>query len=185
MLHAYKAASRLIFHFLGALFQSMLNYYEVLALPSPAQEPYTVTKQDIKLAYRRALLQHHPDKSTVQECPPLAKPKYTVDEITTAYKILSDASGRSEFDRQLRLHASQSQKTAAKPLSGLETVDLDDLEYDDATGVWYRPCRCGNERGYLITEDDLEEEAEHGDIITGCGGCSIWLKVVFQSMEGA
>ena len=161
----------------------MLNYYEVLELPAHAQEQHTVTKQDIKVAYRRALLQHHPDKSSVHESPPLPKPKYTVDDITTAYKILSDTPARSEFDRQLRLYASQFQKTAAKPMSGLETVDLDDLEYDDAAGIWYRICRCGNAKGYLITENDLEKEAEYGEIVTGCGGCSIWLKVVFQSME--
>ena len=163
----------------------MLNYYEILALPTQGQKHHTITKQDIKIAYRRALLQHHPDKSNVQETPLLPKPIYTVDDITTAYKILSDSPARSEYDRQLRLHASDFQKTASRPLSGLETVDLDDLEYDEAASAWYRSCRCGNERGYLITEHDLQKEAEQGEIITGCGGCSIWLKVVFQSMDGA
>ncbi|MCJ1245144.1 Diphthamide biosynthesis protein 4 [Trapelia coarctata] len=161
------------------------NHYEVLALPSSPEVRHSNSQEDIKLAYRRALLQHHPDKSPAPSSRQPTKPKYTIDDITTAYKILSDPSTRAEFDRQLRLLTSHSAQPAAKPLSGLETIDLDDLEFDSAKNVWYRLCRCGNDKGYLITEDDLEKEAEHGEIITGCGGCSLWLKVVFQRADEA
>jgi len=160
------------------------NYYEVLALSQSPRAHHLISQEDIKLAYRRALLQHHPDKSAPSSLQP-AKRKYTIDEITTAYKVLSDSSARSEFNRQLRLLTSHSSQPAVKPLSGLETIDLDDLEFDSTKNIWYRSCRCGNEKGYLITEDELEKEAEHSEIITGCGGCSLWLKVVFQQADAA
>lgn len=161
----------------------LVNHYAVLGLPPLSEVHRSIRQQDIKLAYRRALLQHHPDKSAAPSDP--VKPKYTVDDITTAYKILSDSLTRSEFDRQLRLQQSHSPQPAAKQLSGLETVDLDDLKLDSLKSAWHRSCRCGNDRGYLITEDDLEKEAEHGEIITGCGGCSLWLRVVFQQVDEA
>jgi len=163
----------------------LLNHYQVLGLPSFPDDHRSISQQDIRNAYRRALLQHHPDKSPAISSLQAAKAKYTVDDITAAYKILYDPSTRSEFDRQLRLLMSHSAQPVAKPLSGLETIDLDDLEFDSARNVWYRSCRCGNNKGYLITEDDLEKEAEHGEIITGCGGCSLWLKVVFQQTDEA
>jgi diphthamide biosynthesis protein 4 len=159
----------------------LVNHYDVLALPNPTVTRHSPTQDTIKLAYRRTLLQHHPDKSH-PHCPKSPKPAYTIDEITTAYKILSDPLTRSDFDRRLRLQC-PSQDTTAQPLSGLETVDLDDMEYDSGTGVWYRSCRCGNERGYLISERDLEREAEHREVAVGCGGCSLWVRVGFQVVD--
>ncbi|MCJ1406634.1 Diphthamide biosynthesis protein 4 [Ptychographa xylographoides] len=162
-----------------------MNYYEVLSLPFSYSSVASVGRQDIKTAYRRALLQHHPDKSIAQDFSSLSRPRYTVDEIMTAYKVLSDPSRRRELDRRLRLQASLSAQSGdkASSLSGLDTVDLDDLEFDSVDEIWYRRCRCGNQRGYLVTEADLEKEVEHGELITGCGGCSLWLKVVFQSVD--
>ena len=62
-------------------------------------------------------------------------------------------------------------------------MDLDDLQHDETKGFWFRACRCGNERGYLVTESELEEETQHGDIIVGCRGCSLSLRVMFQAIE--
>ena len=65
---------------------------------------------------------------------------------------------------------------------GLETVDLDDLDYDEeGGGAWYRGCRCGSVRGFRVTEEDLEKEVENGDVVVGCVGCSLWLRVTFQA----
>lgn len=162
-----------------------MNHYQVLGLPPFSEDLRSISQQVIKDAYRRALLQHHPDKSPAISCPQAAKAKYTVDDITTAYKILSGPSSRSDFDRQLHLLKSHSAQPVAKPLSGLETIDLDDLEFDTAKRIWYRSCRCGNGKGYLISEDELEKEAEHGEILAGCGGCSLWLKVMFEQAAEA
>lgn len=64
--------------------------------------------------------------------------------------------------------------------SGLDTIDLDDLAYDEVSESWWRSCRCGQERGFIITEHDLEQETQTGELVTGCKGCSLWLKVLFH-----
>ncbi|KAH0563319.1 hypothetical protein GP486_002112 [Trichoglossum hirsutum] len=168
------------------------TYYEQLDLYSSGPGN-CFSLQDIRLAYRRALLLHHPDKSNASNRSQNSrKDKYTIDQITSAYKILSNPVTRAEYDRLLSLEPS----TAFHPLnrpkgfgdsfrSGLETVDLDDLEFDGNRGVWYRSCRCGDERGFLVSENQLAEEANNGEIIAGCQGCSLWLRIQFEVLEEA
>lgn len=158
------------------------NHYAVLSLNPPDSGRY-LSQEEVKLAYRRALLHYHPDKSKTTNKAQPTNPKYTIDEVAAAYRILSDPLSRSEFDRALRLHDSKSLDYTTDSFSGLETIDLDDMMFDNEANLWYRPCRCGNLRGYLISERDLEKDAEQGEIITGCGGCSLWLCVVFQQVE--
>ncbi|MCJ1301872.1 hypothetical protein MMC08_004673 [Hypocenomyce scalaris] len=160
-----------------------LNHYQILSLSPPNQTGRDVTAQDIKIAYRRSLLHHHPDKSksTAPKATNLDPPKPTIDAITLAYKVLSDTTSRSDYDRFLRLQGPNSNNAAlANPHPGLETVDLDDLDYDEMKQVWYCSCRCGNEKGFLLIEQELEKEAEQGEVITGCRGCSLWLRVIFE-----
>lgn len=165
---------------------NQLNHYHTLSLSPPSETGRDVTARDIKLAYRRSLLHHHPDKfkSTVPKATNSNLSDPTIDAITLAYKVLSDATARSEYDRLLRLQTSTDDPTMEKPRPGLETADLDDLDYDELQHLWYRSCRCGNEKGFLLTEQELEREAEHGEVITGCRGCSLWLKVVFEVADG-
>ncbi|KAJ5287781.1 diphthamide biosynthesis protein 4 [Penicillium angulare] len=178
------------------------DYYQILNIPFTSSSA-TLSKQQIKLAYHKALLKHHPDKAaTVTQDSGIQGSTfassndsssmsnndartYTIDEITTAYKTLLDPQQRAEYDRTLRLDRQRStEKTGDVFHTGLEIVDLEDLACDegDATNdlaVWYRGCRCGDDRGFLVTEDDLEREAEHGEIVIGCRGCSLWLKILF------
>ncbi|KAJ5811885.1 hypothetical protein N7474_008186 [Penicillium riverlandense] len=184
------------------------DYYAILNLPFTGSSGPILSKQQIKLAYHKALLAHHPDKaSTVafadepalqgsipHHAPGQGKAQlrtYTIDEITTAYKTLSDPFLRADYDRALRLDrakVAEREKTGDVFHTGLEIVDLEDLACDedgtDATMCWYRGCRCGDERGFLVTEADLEREAEHGEIVLGCRGCSLWLKVLFAVEDG-
>lgn len=188
------------------------DYYEILDLPFTGSSTTVLSKQQIKLAYHKALLKHHPDKAdtalkestTTTSDTLFPKPDYnnnnnapsrqrlyTIDEITAAYKTLSDPSLRADHDRSLRLDrlkVVEREKTAGVFHTGLEIVDLEDLVYDDRdeaeSGCWYRGCRCGDERGFLVTEEDLEREAEHGEIVIGCRGCSLWLKILFAVEDG-
>ncbi|CAG8023268.1 unnamed protein product, partial [Penicillium nalgiovense] len=187
-----------------------VNLYEILSLPFTGSSSTVLSKQQIKIAYHKALLKHHPDKagavaretglggstnSTPTSTPnPLftrsdgnsSRQLYTIDQITTAYKTLSDPALRAEYDRSLRLDrlkVAEREKTGNVFHTGLEIVDLEDLACEEAEGgdgdCWYRGCRCGDERGFLVNEEDLEREAEHGEIIIGCRGCSLWLKILF------
>lgn len=182
-----------------------VDLYEILSLPFTGSSTTVLSKQQIKIAYHKALLKHHPDKanavaketvlngSTVSTNSFPAKSdanpprqQYTIDQITAAYKTLSDPALRAEYNRSLRLDrlkVAQREKTSDVFHTGLEIVDLEDLACEEAEGgdgdCWYRGCRCGDERGFLVNEEDLEREAEHGEIIIGCRGCSLWLKILF------
>ncbi|KAF4162860.1 hypothetical protein CNMCM6936_001492 [Aspergillus lentulus] len=188
------------------------DYYEILNLPFTTP-PTALSKQQLKVAYHKALLKHHPDKATSIAAIPSpthdaktaqrpspdgnadASPTFTIDEITAAYKTLSDPALRAEYDRVLRLErvtVGKGEKSAAAAFhTGLEVVDLEDLvceETGDGEGqsllCWYRGCRCGDERGFMVTEMDLEKEAEHGEVVIGCRGCSLWMKILFAMEEG-
>ncbi|MCJ1485142.1 hypothetical protein MMC06_005315 [Schaereria dolodes] len=163
----------------------MQNHYEVLTLPSPSNREQTPNKHDIKLAYRHALLHHHPDKSRVKASPDSDSRKVTVDDISLAYKVLSNPASRSEYDRLLWIQASKTSPDIIQSHPGLETMDLDDLSYDEANRTWHRSCRCGNAGAFMVTEADLEKDADTGETFTGCGGCSLWLRVVFAKAEDA
>lgn len=168
----------------------MTDHYTILNLPF-TESP--IPKQQLKLAYHRALLRHHPDKTAAT--PDTAnKPdenkneaRYTVDAITTAYKTLSTPSLRSEYNRTLRLdrlkHPDRAKTDADEVFhTGLETVDLEDLtEHTTADDEmsWSRACRCGDEGGFLVTEADLDREADHGEVVVGCRGCSLYMRVLF------
>ncbi|KAJ5225498.1 CSL zinc finger-domain-containing protein [Penicillium chermesinum] len=171
------------------------DYYQILNLPFLEASTSPLSKQQIKLAYHKALLKHHPDKVGEGSSLPNAQgssieqsstaQSYTIDEITTAYKTLSDSRARAEYDRTLRLDRAkiaEREKTSDVFHTGLEIVDLEDLACDESNEdsiYWYRSCRCGDEKGFTVTEDDLEREAEHGEIVIGCRGCSLWLKILF------
>lgn len=69
--------------------------------------------------------------------------------------------------------------------TGSENLDLDDLDFDEERGIWNLACRCGEKKGYVVTEGDLEREELAGakEIIVGCGGCSLWINVAFGVVE--
>ena len=158
------------------------NYYQVLGLPQALQDKAQIPAQTLRSAYRRALLQNHPDKSQSAK---LAK-TFSMDQISEAFTTLSDSKLRREYDEGFK------KQGAAKPdgqagqqpfRTGVEVVDLDDLSMSEEEGVWYRSCRCGDSRGFLIRETDLEEAAGDGELNVGCAGCSLWMKVLFDVIE--
>ena len=151
------------------------DHYAILDLPFTNK---ALDEKIVKVAYRRALLLHHPDKSG-----PASKSKPTVDQITVAYKTIIDPAARSEYDRTRALNVSSATARNQSGHSGLETVDLDDLLYDEARGTWYRNCRCGRDHAFVVTEEELENNIEYGEILTGCQGCSLWLRVTFAVAE--
>ncbi|MCJ1451297.1 hypothetical protein MMC28_001633 [Mycoblastus sanguinarius] len=160
-----------------------VSHYEVLSLPYPDKSSTALIEQTVKTAYRRALLLHHPDKSVSPQSTKPKLSKYTVDEITSAYKTLIDPIARSEYDRRLTLKPAANSLNGGISYPGLETMDLDELAYDEVQGLWHRSCRCGKDRAYVVAEEELEMNAEEGELVTGCGGCSLWLRVTFAVVE--
>jgi curved DNA-binding protein CbpA len=60
-------------------------------------DPKTATTKDIKTAYRKLALLHHPDRHTEPDAK--AKATQTFAKIANAYEILSDDHLRAEYDR--------------------------------------------------------------------------------------
>ncbi|KAI1189060.1 hypothetical protein F5B17DRAFT_228276 [Nemania serpens] len=135
---------------------------------------------------------------------PKSQLTYTVDQIQHAYNVLSDARQRREYDRQLLLTTSSStlftsssfpSSSSSPPTAqqrhsvstrfhtGVETVDLDDLGFDERTGVYFGSCRCGNERGFQFTEEQLEEYEDDLVLMVQCLDCSLWMRVLFDAAE--
>ena len=214
-----------------------MDHYEVLNLPKPRPGVISISNQDIRRAYRRALLLHHPDKRTNTMQPTMSidddeegrmshgrrRPEtnarlpptdtVSIDQITLAYRTLMNPARRADYDRQLlyqptpyiaattttttttttnnstmttttissTFSTSTTTTTTTTP-SNHETVDLDDLVFDQRNRLWQAPCRCGASLGFVVTEADLEENSHHaeGAVYVACVGCSLWLKVEFQ-----
>lgn len=183
-----------------------MNLYEVLGLPSPSRQndlysSERPTEADIKQAYRAALLKYHPDKTNGS--PEAASggnniqgghfgSNPSVDAIKQAYEILLDPRARAEYDRELLLKQSSAfngtnavDEKEKHFRTGEEVVDLDDLQYDEEKVFWYRACRCGEAISYVVTEKMLEAEEMKGlrEVVVGCVGCSLWLRVAFGVSE--
>ncbi|KAF1808729.1 DnaJ-domain-containing protein [Eremomyces bilateralis CBS 781.70] len=95
------------------------DFEELLDEEPPKIEPYTVlelersaTADQIKSAYRKAALKHHPDKAPEDQ---KAEAHIKFQEVAFAYAILSDPRRRQRYDTTGRTE---------------ESVDLDDDEFD-------------------------------------------------------
>ncbi|KAH8731438.1 diphthamide biosynthesis protein 4 [Phaeosphaeriaceae sp. PMI808] len=51
---------------------------------------------------------------------------------------------------------------------------------------WSRACRCGAGKGFKILEEELEDAEERGEkeVLVGCEGCSLWVRVGFEVEVG-
>ncbi|KAF1815838.1 hypothetical protein P152DRAFT_198019 [Eremomyces bilateralis CBS 781.70] len=181
-----------------------MNHYEILSLPTPSGDgpPSPAT---LKTAYHRTLLRFHPDKAlrdselAVRLPEPehgfslskSAAPPPTIDEIKHAYATLADPESRRVYDRDLLLRRNGAVTTPDGTLpsgtgrddDGLETVDLEEMAFDEARERWSWACRCGEEEGFVVTEGELEgalvEGRSTGELVVGCRGCSLWIRVTF------
>jgi diphthamide biosynthesis protein 4 len=163
------------------------THYEVLDLPEGIRKTAVIPKQTLRTAYRRALLRSHPDKSSTTLPTENQARVYSIDQISQAFTVLQDSKSRARYDGELRLQGRINDIGVAenqpKFHTGIDTIDLDDLETEEGQGIWYRSCRCGERRGFLIVQRELEEAAEDGEIDVGCRGCSLWLKVLFAVID--
>jgi curved DNA-binding protein CbpA len=79
------------------------THYDTLGV-APSSTP-----EEIRSAYRKLVLQHHPDRS-----PDPASTELFI-EITRAYEVVSDKTKRFEYDRWLRAEVTRAQQAAAQP----------------------------------------------------------------------
>lgn len=157
-----------------------LDFYQILGL-NKQRNTKIIPAGELRQAYKRALLSHHPDKKNSLGASNNNVTAATVDDIAEAYKTIGDPKLRAEYDRKLREQLEKNDGSViATRHTGMETEDLEDLAFDEQRGEWTRSCRCGSQPAYIVTEAELEKNVEFGELITGCKGCSLWLKVLFS-----
>ena len=137
----------------------MPDYYKILSIPPSAE------RADIKSAYHRALLVHHPDKRT-------SNPTATVDMdlLKKAFNTLYAPDLRAEYDRTRAEHTAQFGPRPA------QVVSLEDFE-EHSESKWTYSCRCGG--AYVVTEEMLEA----GVHLVGCASCSETVWVGYELVE--
>lgn len=159
------------------------DHYSVLGLTRPKSKNSTpVSLSDIKKAYHRALLASHPDKNSSPKGKPATVVGTTeVDQIIQAYKVLSDPATRAAYDNELNRVLKWSQTSPRSTFDGVESYDLDELAYNHDQQAWRLDCRCGNARGYEITEAQLEDASTDGEVLVQCSGCSLMIRILFEA----
>ena len=128
---------------------SKRDYYEVLGVSR------TATEQEIKSAYRRLALQHHPDKN-----PDDSEAEDRFKEAAEAYAILSDGEQRKRYDRFGHAGVSGGAGGAwgAPGFSGLEDILGDLFGFSDVFGGG--SARGGSRRSAAQRGADLRYDLE-------------------------
>ncbi|KAJ9653100.1 Diphthamide biosynthesis protein 4 [Neophaeococcomyces mojaviensis] len=166
-----------------------VDHYTVLGLQPPRRAgDGQITNEALKAAHRRALLLHHPDKVSGQRVPDVTsrvaqtETRFTVDQIVKAYETLANPISKAKYNETLlKRGRTKASSNGTKASSGLDTFDLEDLEYSDSLDSWMKTCRCGGT--YQVNGSQLEDAGPDGEIIVGCNGCSLCINVVFDILE--
>lgn len=122
---------------------SKRDYYEVLGVSRSASE------QELKSAYRKLAMQHHPDKNPGNH---EAEDKFK--ELNEAYGVLSNADNRARYDRLG--HAGVGSSAASAPWASADFGGFEDILGDifgDLFGGGRRASRGGAQRGSDLRYD--------------------------------
>lgn len=120
------------------------DYYEVLGIQRSASD------QEIKSAYRKLAMQHHPDRNPDN---PAAEEKFK--EVTEAYAVLADSEKRSLYDRYGHAAVSSAGGPGFDPSSFQDFGDIlgEVFGFDNLFGG-----RGGGRRSRAQRGDDLRED---------------------------
>ena len=144
----------------------MENFYDTLGV-SPSS-----SRDEIKQAFLRLALQHHPDKQLRSDS---IDGSTNIDDtakfqpISRAWTVLSDAELRKEYDSAWHQRCVIQQ--SAGPIQ--DTVSIDDFETDneEPDTLFRYPCRCSDY--FCITEQDKLFKVD----FVCCPSCSLCIKI--------
>jgi diphthamide biosynthesis protein 4 len=173
------------------------SYYSILNLPQ------TCTTTEIKSAYHKLLLSTHPDKVQTQG----KSTSFAIQDIQSAYRALSNVQSRKEYDDILHEHYIKLGVTNSNGagsgvlIDGIDKLDLsvfEEVENGEEFQYVHACPRCTVEDGFVISEEDLEEDIQHhqrsstthteeGEVesenyqlLIQCAHCSLWICVSYS-----
>ena len=146
---------------------SPVNYYTLLGIDQNA------TQVDIKAAYHKVLLSHHPDKRKKDASNVTTPETFDFALLKEAYRTLIASDLRELYDAGLSVVNAQ-QASGPRPA---QIISLDDFEYDEAHNTWSHICRCGG--NYRVDEQFMEEDHH----LINCDSCSEVIWVGYEVVE--
>ena len=182
------------------------DFYQVLGIPRQA------TNREIREAFQKLALLHHPDKSQTRGA---GKSTLGTDQdssrylkIALAYETLADPQRRLAHDAQIRTQGHQRSDGALSSRGrAIHTdIDLGDFSIDPAAKKYSHPClRCsgyftvpeahleaeiellkGSELTYEEVGDPVASNNSHSlesSVIAECESCSMQVRVPFALLE--
>lgn len=169
---------------LGSNISIQKTLYEVLSVGEDA------TYDEIRVAYKSAVLNTHPDKAqTSVELHMPSNEQQDFLSVQKAWEILRYPESRADYDKQLLL----SRQNVEIIASEIEVGDMIIESTADSVELLY-PCRCGDyfsitsselgEMGILVSEDGEVESRAAGSVlasvILGCGSCSLKARLIID-----
>ncbi|THV08161.1 hypothetical protein K435DRAFT_641055 [Dendrothele bispora CBS 962.96] len=151
---------------------TFIDFYQILSILPTSSLP------QIKSAYHRALLKHHPDKQINHRSSSVTE--YTsISTIKQAYLTLSDPVLRAEYDATYNHARNFLGGTGPRPAQLISLSDFTESSPSSFDFFEYTyPCRCGGI--YRINEAQMER----GDHLVGCESCSEVVWVGFEAVTG-
>jgi diphthamide biosynthesis protein 4 len=141
------------------------DFYELLSVSKDA------STAEIKIAYHKALLQFHPDKTSASSRSPEA---ISISLIKEAYLTLSTPHLRAQYSSRKRT------PLGPRPAQIISLEEFEEVAGDsEEDDVWCYKCRCGGE--YRISSGDMER----GHHLVGCNSCSeaVWVGYELQESD--
>lgn len=165
---------------------SQKTHYEIIGIKEDASH------EEIRKAYRSAILNYHPDKhqTTSESSKPEHKFGNRFLEVQRAWEILADPRSRALYDNELQI-LRQDAVTA-------EDVSLEDFSIEDADNCFELSynCRCGDyvsvdsselaEMGYLFSRNRSKISLQTpgslpASVILPCGSCSLKVRLLIDA----
>lgn len=141
------------------------NFYEILGCDKAT--PF----EDLKENYRRLLVKLHPDKNTSSSTAAACA------ELNKAWNVLKDPDSKKLYDEQIYQNDIDTEVTV------FETVNVCDLENNEAEDTLHYGCRCGGL--FLVPKSLVFNDSQTESLLFPCDDCSLFIKVVLLNCKAS
>jgi curved DNA-binding protein CbpA len=142
----------------------MPTQYEVLQICN------TSTQEEIRAAYKRRLLEVHPDKQALDGVSLATHAPVSVQDVQRAWDVLRHEDKRRQYDASLLADAQQ----RVTPWESVSLQDMQRTSLADGSTLFAYDCRCGE--AYELTQAEtacLQSSA----LLLHCIGCGNVLEI--------